>query len=222
MVKLSMFKIKLSDLRNVISKTSFANNGDRNEQLYYDFIVRGFSNCEEFWKFFIVPYTNRINVNLEGHSLRIHPRENVSHDIWDIGSIHYSIFLNFIYANNHLKNFILSSFEDFYLHMVTVCDLAELFLLKIYFLILECEGDKNKINVDEDGFIKEITKNIDRYKEKFLETGKSAVKIFPKQIKVLDEYFMQSNDVIKKVWKEYKHFSKYYVNTGMSLLMMCK
>ena len=130
------YEISLSRIENIVSNTYFANDGDSYEKKYWPFFKERFPNCETFWRYFVVPSTKRIELEVsEPNERRIDHREGISEDIQDITSFHYSMFINLIYCYDHLEKFGLSSFEDFYLHLGSACDLAEDFLLKTYLLI---------------------------------------------------------------------------------------
>jgi len=203
------YKIALSKIEHIISKTHFANDGDSYERLYWTFLKERFPNCETFWKYFVVPFTKRIELETKDPNERIRPRNNISEDIKDIASFHYSMFLNLIFAYDHLQNFRLSSFEDFYIHLGSACDLAEEFLLKTYLLILECTGQKSKIlqELKKEDFLKLAEKwyndNYSKIYENYLRKGKVVPIRLPNRGNVLDEYFKNSED-----WKEYKRHTQ--------------
>jgi hypothetical protein len=196
------YKIRLSEINDIISKTYFGNDGDPFEKVYWPLLKERFPNCEAFWRYFVVPYTNRIESPTKE---RIRPREGISEDIERIVSVHYSMFMNLIYAYDHLQNFRLSSFEDFYVHLGSACDLAEDFLLRVHLLILECRSQKSEI-------LQELTKNdfsklaeewydnnYAKVCENYLKKGKRPHIEIPEIQSVLDKYFQG----LEK-WKEYK------------------
>ena len=203
------YKIALSKINDIISKTHFANDGDIYEKSYWIFLKERFPNCEKFWKKFVVPLTKRIELETKNTNERIRPREGVSEDIKDIAAFHYSMFLNLIYSYNHLQEFRLSSFEDFYIHLASACDLAEEFLLKTYLLILECKKQKSKIlqELRKEDFLKIAEKWYDNHYSKvyenYLKKGKPFPIKLPSRNNVLDEYFKNQED-----WNEYKKYSQ--------------
>lgn len=202
-----VYKIASRKLRDMISKTYFANDGDSYERVYWTFLKERFPNCETFWRYFVVPSTKRIEAEFSASNKRIHPREGISEDIIDITSFHYSMFMNLIYSYEHLNKFesMLSSFEDFYIHLGSACDLAEEFLLKTYLLILECRGQRSEIlqELKKEDFLKLAEKWYDdkysKVYENYLKKGKPSPMKLPSRQNVLDEYFQDSAD-----WKEYK------------------
>lgn len=203
------YKVALSKIADIISKTQFANDGDSYERLYWSFLKEGFPNCETFWRYFVVPFTNRIELEIKDPNKRIDPREGISEDIKDIASFHYSMFLNLIYSHDHLQNFRLSSFEDFYMHLGSACDLAEEFLLKTYLLILECTDQKSEIlqELKKEDFLELAEKwyddNYSKVYENYLKKGKLLPIKLPSRENVLDEYFKDQKD-----WKQYIRYSQ--------------
>lgn len=203
------YKIALGKIENIISKTHFANDGDSYERLYWTFFKERFPNCETFWRYFVVLFTKRIEIEIKDTNERIRPREGISEDIKDMASFHYSMFLNLIYSYDHLQNFRLSSFEDFYTHLGSACDLAEEFLLKVYLLILECRDQESKIlqELEKEDFLKIAggwyDDNYSKVYENYLKKGKPAPIKLPSRKNILDEYFEDQED-----WREYKRYSQ--------------
>lgn len=126
------------------SLSTFQKDGDANEIQYGSLVVPYFPLCERMWATLVVPATNRILNNINPQ-IRIRPRNNVDNRIQDIGSIHYSMFLNLIYANHCLSGKHISFFENFYAHLGSAFDLAEEFIIQLYFLFLHIEDKKPKI-----------------------------------------------------------------------------
>jgi hypothetical protein len=196
------YRIELSEINDIISRTYFGTDGDPFEKAYWPLLKERFPNCEAFWRHLVVPYTNRIESPIKE---RIRPREGIAEDIERIGSVHYSMFMNLIYAYEHLQNFRLSSFENFYTHLGSVCDLAENFLLRAYLLSLECKNQKSVVlhKLNKADFLKLVKKWYDddyvkAYKN-YLKKGKPPLIEIHKIQTVLDEYFRG----LEK-WKEYK------------------
>ena len=168
-----------------------------------------FPNTEIFWKYFVVPSTNRINKLITNPEERIRHREGISNDIKDLGALHYSMFMNLIYANYQLEHFGLSSFENFYTHLGTSCDLAEEVLMRAYFLTLECTNQKCKVlqELGKDEFLKMAAtwyeKNYKTVYEHYLNKGKPPPLKLPSRTNVLEEYYDNEQS-----WKQYKSFSQ--------------
>jgi hypothetical protein len=203
------YKAALSKIKEIISKTHFANDGDNYERLYWTFLKERFPNCEAFWRYFVVPLTKRIELEIKDPNERIRPRDGISEDIKDIASSHYTMFLNLIYSYDHLQNFRLSSFEDFYTHLGSACDLAEEFLLKSYLLIIECTGQSSEIlqELNKEKFLELAAKwyedNYSKVCEDYLKKGKPTPIKLPGRRDVLDEYFKDPDD-----WRQYKRYSQ--------------
>lgn len=199
------YKIALNTLEDIISKTYFLNDGDRFERTYWTFFKERFPNCETFWRYFVVPITKRIEIESKDPNERIRTREGVAEDVRDVASFHYSMFLNLIYSYDYLQNFRLSSFEDFYTHLGSACDLAEDFLLKTYLLILECKSEKSKIlqQLEKNDFLKLAENwydhNYSKVYEDYLKKGKPVPIKLPSRQDILDEYFSASEN-----WEKYK------------------
>lgn len=200
------YKIALKTIEDKISKIYFANDGDTYERIYWAFFKERFPNCETFWRYFIVPITKRIEIEIKDSNERIQPREDISIDIKNVASFHYSMFLNLIYSYDHLQNFRLSSFEDFYMHLGSACDLTEEFLLKTYLLTLECRCQKSKIlqELKKEEFLqlaeKWYNQHYSKVYENYLNKGKPAPIKLPSRQDILDEYFQD----LEAPWKEYK------------------
>ena len=206
-----VLEIELKKLEEYISNSFLINNGDEIERIYGALLKERFPNYEQFWRNFIIPATKRIEL-LEVYNIEliIDHRENLDQIIYDIVSYHYSIFLNLIYAHIYLFNSNFQSFEDFYTHLVSICDLTEDFLLKIYLLILECNKSESKIfqNLTREEFLKIASEYYDKkypsLHEHYLKKGKIVTIRIPSQKSILNEYFNDYN-----YWKEYKTFSQH-------------
>ncbi len=204
-------QIEISKLKEIISHTSFKKHGHVKEKNFGHILATSFPNCEFFWKNFIVPFTNRLDNSIfdDDDKLKIDPRENTSADFHEIGSYHYSIFLNFLYAYNALEEKQISFFENFYTHLGSVCDSVEEFLTKIYFIILECTNQQTVIlqKLTKDGFLKIADGWYDKYYdsafEHYLSKGKPPPIKLPSRQNILDEYLHGFAD-----WKEYKRISR--------------
>jgi len=129
--------------------------------------------------------------------------------IGKICSLQYSMLMNLIYAYDHLQNFRLSSFENFYSHLASACDLAEDFCWKSYLLILESRGKESEIlqSLKKEDFLKLASdwydKNYSKVYQNYLTKGKSPPIRLPSRRDILDEYFQGAED-----WKNYKNFAR--------------
>jgi hypothetical protein len=202
-------KIEEKKIKDIVSKTFFSNDGDSKERIFWPFLNGTFPNCEIFWSSFVVPFTKRIQSEVQDPNERIRKRDGVSIDIERMGLLHYSMFLNLVYAHTHLREFRLSSFEDFYIHLASACDLAEDFLLKVYSLILDCSGAKSLIleEINKEGFLQIAEKwyeeSYPKEHRKFVEKAKTIEMILLNKRTVLDEYLVNNES-----WKNYKDFSR--------------
>jgi len=202
-------KVLLSRVKKVISSTHFHNEGDAFEKQWWTFVKERFPNCETFWRYFIVPATNRVTPGSKDPNERIRLRSAVSEEIESIGTLHYSMFLNIAFAYDHLLNSTLSSFEDFYVHLVSTCDLAEEFLLRVYLLILECQGRPSHVlqRLKKREFLRLAgdwyDENYSKLHRQYTEKGKFLSIKIPNRKNCLAEYFNDSN-----AWEEYDAYAK--------------
>ena len=181
------------------SSSTFQNDGDGNELQYGNLVVPHFPLCERMWANLVVPATNRIlnNVNPQ---MRIRPRNNVDDVIQDIASTHYSMFLNLIYANHCLSGKHISFFENFYTHLGSAFDLAEEFIIQLYFLFLYIEDKKPKIltNLNVFQFLTVAYKwyraNYKTTYQHYLNKGKHAPVHLISRPDILKEYFGKTKE----------------------------
>jgi hypothetical protein len=193
--------VTLGSAIEVIKKTYYANDGDYYEKSYWPLLKDRFPNCEDYWRHFVVPITRRMEANVTDQRKRTLTREHISEDIMDLASLHYSMFMHLVCGYDHVMSPRLSSFEDFYTHLATACDLAEDFLLGSYLLAIECVGGRagvsqlakreNSLSLAED-----------RNEAPPGKTGLTPPSFTGRQ-GVLDEYFGESED-----WKEYKFHAR--------------
>jgi len=290
----NLFKISKRELLSIVQEASFTNCGDKYERQYSPFLKDKFSNCEQFWKYFIVPMTRRLeykekqgfesitimhndisnqsgscdfealkeasknydassefdSLSFNDEGIRkfimdnniqvIYPgmREAPNRDIYpglsgyyknsiikkdcvlllregidpileDIGSLHYTIFLNLVYACEHINGKELSFFEDFYAKLATTFDLIENLLLKIYFLINECNGEKSGIaqKLSKEEFVKYAEEWYDKAYDKLFQNYYSKGKATPIKIPHIKDIL---NEYLRKieVWKIYCQYSQ--------------
>lgn len=216
---LEITKAKLSE---IIDAATLAGDGDGPEQMWSNMINETFPNYELFWKYFVVPTTKRLDSNSADILTRIRSRDGINENIQNMMSWHYSTFLNLAYAHIHrfLEGCRLqlddrseirtpSSFEDCYVHLGSACDVAEAFIQKIYFLILECHGRECKVlkRLNKDSFLELAEdwydKNYEKVYEIYLRKGKPDWMRIPSAKNVLDEYYGDD-----KYWKDYKDISR--------------
>lgn len=202
-------KVPYDDLKKLIEASSYGLSGDASERQHGYILADCFPNSEKFWKHFIVPFTNRINLGNIDPSQIIHVREGTSKDLHDIGSFHYSIFYNLLLAHLALTTKHSSYFESFYTHLGSICDSVEEFLIKVYFIIQECEKTKSEVleKLSKESFLQLAgewyDENYNKVYEYYLSVGKPPPIRLPMRSSVLEEYFKKSID-----WKNYKRFSQ--------------
>ncbi|THU39755.1 hypothetical protein FAM09_14790 [Niastella caeni] len=191
----------LSDLTKTFTYKTI---GDKYETAYGDIVIDNFKNSELFWQRFVTPITKRIDSAVINPNDKIRPRQNISLDLQELSSIHYSVFLNLVYAGQCLTNKHFSYFENFYAHLGSACDLAEEFLTQLYFISLECEEKQTTVleKLSKGKFL-DIAKDwYDKYYastyQHYLSKGKTAPIKLISRANILDEYFSKS-----KEWKEY-------------------
>ena len=188
-------KTDISSLKSITNGFSYKSNGDFHEIQSGHLVTDLFSNSENFWKSFITPMTNRIEPSITNHNDKIRPRLNISTDIVDLSIIHYSVFLNLVYASNCLTTKHLSYFENFYAHLGSVCDLAEEFVTSLYFVTLECEEKETEVlqRLSKTKYLKLAGDWYDKHYSNafthYLSKGKTAPFKIPGRTNILNEYF---------------------------------
>lgn len=203
--------ISVNNLKEFCVNLSLSNDGDGNEKRYASLVVDQFPNYEVFWKYLVVPATKRIEIDDRADPERIRRRQGLSNDIFDMMAAHYSVFINLAYSQLHLEKYNEpASFEDFYIHLGSAFDLAEEFLQRIYFLLLDCADDsvcQVLERLTRGDFLEMAGDWYDRnYKsiyETYLRKGKPDWLRLPCSRDVLDEYY--GNDL---AWLEYKRYSQ--------------
>jgi hypothetical protein len=215
--------VGLDKIEGMIDRTYFANDGDGNEKLFWPLFIDKFPNSEIFWRHMLVPLTKRIVPEVKDPTERIRFRDGVSEDLKDIATFQYCMILNLIYSHDHFRNFRLSSFEDFYMHLGSVCDLAEDYLLKTYMLGLECKKEESKVlhTLTKDEFLQLAeawyNENYSNVYEHYLKKGKPPLIKLPGRQSVLLEYFGDSEEVreytrhTQKI-REYRNIVTHYMS----------
>lgn len=172
-------KINPKKLPDYLQKVSYQEHGDCFEREYGHFLLNCFPNCEQFWRIFVVPFTERMdeypNSVAQGHNVR----KGIDPKIEDLAGTNYSMFLNLVFAHLHLENKMPSSFEDIYTHLGSVCDLAEMVIEKWYFLYSGIQGKEVKFlqGLSRDEFLEKAGKLYDEkypdWYQHYLQKGKS-------------------------------------------------
>jgi len=192
------------ELQNFLSKMSYAGHGDTYEREYGHYLSDNFPNCEEFWKFFVVPITKRMDGFPDKLFKSIDLRKSISPEIEDIANVHYSMFLNLVFAHVHLETKMLSSLENIYVHLGSACDLAESVIEKWYLLLLQCRSKQSKIlqGLSKDEF---LCKAEDWYQENYSKVYQHYIskgKFYPIRVcgstDLFKEYFGKASNARKK------------------------
>jgi hypothetical protein len=135
-------------LHEKLTRFSPWTDGDSYEKRYEYVTAHWFWNYERFWRWFVVPLTNRILPELAGADpLAMRFRDEISAEARRVAANHYTILVKIVYAYRHLalltpeslRDFHASSFEDFYIHLGSACDQVEEFLTNFIFLTRQHE-----------------------------------------------------------------------------------
>jgi len=195
---------------SLLLRSSYNSNGDGYEINFGGLICPKFPNCELFWKLFVVPLTERITgyPNELNNNIRI--RAGIEPELENIANTNYSMFLNFIYAHLHLTSEMISDLENFYTHLGSVCDLAESFLEKWYFLLIKCRGDECETlqQLTRGEFLNLTGGWFDKYYptlfEHYLSKGKAPPIRIPSRKNIIKELFQKylKNDHLRKRYFE--------------------
>jgi hypothetical protein len=197
-------KTDITSIKSITNGFSFKSNGDSLEIDYGHLVTDFFSNSEIFWQLFITPMTNRIETSIANHNVQIQARLNISTDIVDLSAIHYSVFLNLVYASKCLTTKHLSCFENFYTHLGSVCDLVEEFITRLYFVTLECEEKETEVlqKLSKTKYLKLAGDWYDNHYSNafthYLSKGKTAPFKILGRSNILNEYFGN-----EKAYKDY-------------------
>jgi hypothetical protein len=206
-------QIALDTLHQFLDKASYKTDGDSYEQQFGDLLSAQFPNCERYWKLFAIPLTKRMTGYPTALVKNIRFREEMSPDLEDIVTTHYSMFLNLIYAHIHLQLPTLSSLEDFYVHLASAYDLVDTFLEKNYSLLLKCRGDKTELlqTLARDNFLQMAAKwydeNYSTVHNYYLSKGKFAQMKLPSRHLLVKEFidvYLAQNTL----WKDYDQHSR--------------
>jgi hypothetical protein len=138
-------KIGKEDLEQLFGQATFREHGDDLERKYGHYLSERFPRCEEFWHFFVVPLTKRIENSAGRLGAEIYFRDGMDAKLKYIASAHYSMFVHLAYAHLHFDNPVPSSLEDIYVHLVSACDLTETLIGKWHLVKLECQKKPSKL-----------------------------------------------------------------------------
>jgi hypothetical protein len=203
----------LDALHQFLDKASYKTDGDSYEQQLGGLLSDRFQNCERYWKFFVVPLTERMTGYPTSIVKNIRIRKGMNSELEDLAATHYSMFLNLIYAHIHLQLLTLSSLEDFYIHLASACDLVDTFLEKNYFLLLKCRGGTTRMlqTLARDEFLQMAAKWYDEnyltVYNQYLSKGKFAPLKLPSRSLLIKE-FVGDYLTQKGLWKDYYQHSQ--------------
>lgn len=209
-------KINQDELRQLLSQATFIINGDDPEKIYSEYVLNSFPNCEDFWRWFVVPMTKRVGNAGRQLGNNIHFREEVDPQLMNIASAHYSMFLHLAYVHLHMENRTHSWLEDCYAHLATACDLAETIIEKWYLVRLLCQHIPSKIlqQLTREEFMNLAGEWYDKHYgtayEHYYSKGKSKSIDVPKGEYLLREYFGKSQAM--KSYLEYSRKIRTYRN----------
>lgn len=205
----------LANLTRFISKIYFFNSGDSNEQKHWATFTERFPNLQLFWRKFVVPATLRIE-RQPNDPEGIRHRPTIDNAIWEMVYSHYNVFLHLIDASEHLKLPVISSFRDFYSHLVSASDLAQNFLLKTYTIVLDCRGTKSTVfqGLSREDFLRYAgewyDKRYSKIYEHYLAKGKWSSIALPTREDIVSEYF--EDDVNWKLFETFDISLRQYRN----------
>ncbi|MBN1232075.1 MAG: hypothetical protein JXA60_01805, partial [Candidatus Coatesbacteria bacterium] len=136
---MSSYQLKLSSwLLKYAPKISFKKQGDCFEQKYSLLFKIFFPNIEKFWSNNIIPISERMsnfaNPNVGNRDVI---RKDVNPLLTIIADLHYSVFLNLVYAYYYIYKHSPSRLEDFYYHIASAIDVTEKFIAWVY--LLDCK-----------------------------------------------------------------------------------
>jgi len=214
--EISLQEISIDVVKEMISSISFKNDGDAVEKEFGDFLKKNFPNCEIFWQKIIVPATERVTEKKDEIAI-IQLRLNIDEIIETISALHYSMFVHLVNAHHHRQHLCLRkgncSFEDFYIHLVTVCDLAEDLIIQLHLLISQCLEEPSYIltKLTKEEFLKNhaspaFDKKYDDLYNNYLNKGKGMALYLPSRPSILKEFFKTPEE--RKILKNYLRLSK--------------
>ncbi len=204
-----------------LNRVSFQEHGDEYERDFGHYVSENFPNCEIFWRMFVVPITKRVNGYPNGVIRDINFRQSIHEDLMNIASAHYSMFFHLICAHQHLETKILSSLEDFYTHLVSVCDLAEKVIVNWHLLVLKCRGEMSPVfqELKLEQFLKLAEKWYNKSYpgayEHYLKKGKFSSMALPQGTDLIKEYFSQEAEILK----EYNTFTKHTLRPFRNIIV---
>lgn len=203
----------LAELDQKLASITLNNDIDSLETRNASYIKQRFSNYEIFWNKHIVPLTRRIeNPQPTDPNEKIRLRDIISDEMEKITMAHYGVFLNIIQARNRLDAHPdLSSFEDFYTHLVTVYWLMERFIKKLERIV---KSNINITNCYEFTLVNNFCNGIKEYRHTIVHRW-----IIGKLISVDGAIWVPKKDKVKEydTWRKiYKNIPKDITKTNQN------
>jgi len=123
-------RFKMDEFKAWLSELTLSIDGDRRELAFVAIkeLFRSFRNYENLWKIAIAPLTNRVEYYPGLPSMDIDFRPGISADLMTMAQYHYSIMRSLVFAYEHSKGVLDSSYQDFFMHLVNACEQVQLFL----------------------------------------------------------------------------------------------
>lgn len=185
---------KEDDFRGWLGKNSFAHSGDFYEQKYHGLVLDEFPRNEEFWRFFVVPLTNRMDS--KNTDPAIHFREGVDDRLQYICGANYSLFVHLAMAKKNSDEWDDASLDAVYTRLGSAFDVFEALAIQLHFLFCECRGIKSALI--EELKLPDFLKYAEAYYNKhysnlhqfYVTIGKNVPPIkIPTRDSVLEEFF---------------------------------
>lgn len=204
--------------RKHLSLFPFEKFGDSREREYGPRLRTNFVNCERFWQQCVFPSTERVTRYPEYYPLDIAYRPDVDERVVDIATLHYSMLSHLGFAWEHVSRAgtelqSASWFEDFYVHLVSACDLAEELMEKFYLLLLHCRAQPADTleRLTRDQFLalagEWYDESYHKVAEHYLAKGRGLPIELPSGKHLLRE-FVKSYLGRADLWKEYARLSQ--------------
>lgn len=178
------------EFRSWLKGVSFTNSGDRLERRYFH-LLADFPRLEAFWRFFVVPLTER----LKGRQ-SIGFRNGVDPALRYICAANYSLYVHLVFAKIILTKWDETSLEAVYGRLASAFDVFEMLIIRFHLLMCECKKMKSPLlnELSEEGFLDLAKvfyhKNYESLFQLYLSVGKKPPSInIPSKGDIVNEYF---------------------------------
>lgn len=162
-----IINIKEENLEKFSYKNNDSTGGNQLERENWEQLKELFPNLEIFWRYFVVPMTKRVKIEISDcNPGKLDYRDEVNKKIKEMGIIAHLIFYQLILAKNHLQFYHYYSFQYFYIHLNTICDLINKFIQKINSLLNIDNNNKYFIGKDDKEYneLNDFEKLIGKYR----------------------------------------------------------